>query len=368
MNTYFDNASTSFPKPVAVGVAMCRWLTEQGGTYGRSASERVLQSVAMVEKCRDLLSAMIGSPSNLSENLFFTPNATHAANTVLKGIGLKKGDRVLVSPMEHNAVMRPLEFLGVEYEVLPAFADGSIDTEALFLLDVDDVKLIIINHISNVNGVIQPLEKIGQWCAARRLKLMIDASQSIGAEQIDVEKSNVDYLIFTGHKALLGPMGTGGFWTRDPSSIEPLIHGGTGSNSDSLDMPSHYPDRMEAGTPNVVGIVGLLAAIENRPKTLHSKADLEHLHARISSNTSLKVFGDVGRVFSLASNKLPSSQIARILYERYKIEVRSGLHCSPLAHRHLKTFPAGAVRIAISPYHTAQELEYLATSLSQICI
>lgn len=367
MNRYFDNASTSYPKPSAVGRAMCLWLEDGGGTYGRAASQRVLQSVQAVERCRDLLCSMIGSPAELSENLFFTHNATHAANTILKGIGLKAGDRVLVSPMEHNAVMRPLEFLGVKYELLPALEDGSIDTDALCLLDVSGVKLVIVNHISNVNGVVQPLAKIGTWCASANLKFMIDASQSIGVEDINVNKNEIDYLVFTGHKALLGPMGTGGFWARNPCSIEPLIYGGTGSNSDSFEMPSHYPDRMEAGTPNVVGIVGLLSAIENRPKELLCRAEIEQFHALISSNTSIKVFGDPSRVFSFTHNELSPSEIAGKLYNDYQIEVRSGLHCAPLAHRHLGTFPSGTVRVALSPYHKGEDLEYFATSLKQIC-
>lgn len=374
MNNYFDNASTSFPKPAQVGRAMSEWLVECGGTYGRAASDRVLRSVAMVERCRDKLAAMIGA-SDKAEHLFFTQNATHASNAVLKGIDWRTGDRILVSSMEHNAVMRPLEYLrarsGVEYDVLPADEHGQIDVTALEKVDITDVKLVIINHISNVNGVVQPLDEIGRWTKANGLKFMVDTSQSIGYKEININNSNVDFLIFTGHKALYGPTGTGGMWIKEPDAIEPLMHGGTGSNSESFEMPIHYPDRMEGGTPNVAGIVGLLAAIENHPQTtkaaVHSWQDLQSFHARISSIPSIKVLSDINPIISLTSSKLQPSEIAAKLHSDYKIEVRSGLHCAPLAHRHLGTYPTGTVRISTSPYHSAEDLDRVAVALEKIC-
>lgn len=371
MNNYFDNASTSFPKPAELGRAMSEWLVECGGTYGRAASDRVLHSVAMVERCRDLLASMIGA-ADKAEHLFFTQNATHASNAVLKGIDWRAGDRVLVSPMEHNAVMRPLEYLrtrfGIEYAVLPADERGRIDTSALQKVDIKGVKLVIINHISNVNGTTQPLDQIGRWTKANGLKFMVDASQSIGYKEINVSTANIDFLIFTGHKSLYGATGTGGMWIKEPDAIEPLMHGGTGSNSESFEMPSHYPDRMEGGTPNVAGIVGLLAAIENRPQAMHSPKDLQNFHARISSITSIKVLSEIDQIISLTHNKLQPSEIASKLYSDYKIEVRSGLHCAPLAHRHLGTYPSGTVRISLSPYHSPQDLDRAAKALETICI
>ncbi|MEG2099333.1 MAG: aminotransferase class V-fold PLP-dependent enzyme [Mucinivorans sp.] len=373
MNLYFDNASTSFPKPIALARAMSDWLMGDGGTYGRAATPRVLHSVAQVERCRDLLTTMIGAPIEKAENLIFTHNATHAANLVLRGLHFSAADRILVSPMEHNAIMRPVEYLrvtdGVQYGTLPAMANGIIDTKALDGIDTKGVKLVIVNHISNVNGVCQPLTEIGAWAAANDIEFMVDASQSIGVAEINVESQKIDYLIFTGHKALFGPMGTGGAWIGKPNKVEPLIYGGTGSNSASYSMPDYLPDRMQGGTPNVVGIVGLMASIDNRPEPLHTARDLEQTIARIASRDGITVYGAAGNsLFSLTHSLLSPSTIAEKLYNHYKIEVRAGLHCAPAAHRHLGTFPSGTVRIATSPYHTATDLEYLAQAIEKICI
>ncbi|MEG2527330.1 MAG: aminotransferase class V-fold PLP-dependent enzyme [Mucinivorans sp.] len=371
MNRYFDNASTSFPKPAAVAQAMSEWLASCGGTYGRAATPRVLDSVARVERCRNALSRLIGAKSEQSENLIFTHNATHASNLVLQGLDWADAKHVLISPMEHNAVMRPLEYLrqtrGVSFQALPAASDGMIDTQALEKIDSRGVRLLIINHMSNVNGVCQPLGAIGRWAKERKIEMMVDASQSIGTEEINIEEQMIDYLIFTGHKALFGPMGTGGVWLREPQNVRPLIYGGTGSNSASYLMPPDLPDRMEGGTPNVVGLVGLLAAIENHPVARHTALDLQTTIDRIAAIDGVKLYGH-GSLFSIASSHIAPSALARQLYDHYRIEVRAGLHCAPAAHRHLGSFPVGTVRVATSPYHSAEDLAYLAQALERICI
>lgn len=371
MNCYFDNASTSYPKPPEVATAISDYMLEKGGTYGRGAYRRIQQSTAIVEACREKLASFL----NISqpEKLFFTANATTAANLVINGIALY--GEVWVSPMEHNAVMRPLhiyERMGkIRIRVLPAMADGRIDLEKLSFLSQKDVSLIVINHRSNVNGVIQPLEEIRRICQG--IPLMVDATQSVGYIPIETERLHIDFLIFTGHKGLLGPTGTGGCYMRNPDSVSPLLSGGTGSASDSYEMPEFYPDKFEAGTPNVVGIVGLLAALENRPAPLHTIGDLKRCMAEIARIDGLKLFSDMneiahGAVFSIRHDDIPIDQLAFRLDTLFGIEVRSGLHCAPLAHKTLNTFPEGTLRIATSSYHTANDFDFLTEALHQVCL
>ena len=232
MNLYFDNASTSFPKPPDVAEAMCRFLTQEGGTYGRAAYDRVLRATRIVEGCRDAMAALLGVDD--ASKIAFTAGATTAVNVVLNGLfpercsrdGQQPKKRVWVSPLEHNAVMRPLarlERLGrITVEVLPGREDGMVDLDRLAALDTERGALVVVNHQSNVNGVIQPLKEICAWSRSRGLRVMTDCSQSLPGASIEVDAWGVDYAIFTGHKGLLGPTGTGGFFARDPQRLEPL--------------------------------------------------------------------------------------------------------------------------------------------------
>lgn len=398
MNLYFDNASTSFPKPQEVAQAMGAYLDACGGTYGRASYGRVVVATGLVEECRDLVAEVIGT--SRAENIFFTANATQAANTVLSGIELR-GRCVWVSPMEHNAVMRPLDHLvrvgmvsGVR--VLPADDDGIIDLVAMGELDFSDAGLVVVNHMSNVNGVVQNIagimEVIRQYTtrtSAQVPKMMVDCSQSVGAVEVDVDGWGVDYLIFTGHKALCGPMGVGGFYAAEPESVEPLIYGGTGSRSDSFEMPDSYPDRFEAGTPNIVGIVGLGAALRTvdgggtganscragyaMGVISHSREDFEgfvrHIEAHASQITVHRPsdIARMGEVVSITHSRLGPSALADRLYSEHGIQVRQGLHCAPLAHRSIGSFDTGGtVRISFSRFHTADDLRHLADILTKI--
>lgn len=213
MNLYFDNASTSFPKPGAVAEAMTLFMTEVGGTYGRACYPRIVTTTAMIELCRDLIAAElgVGDPSKV----FFTQSATSASNTILKGLALG-GSRVLVSPMEHNAIMRPLQHLvqseNIIMELLPHNESGKVDCDTLAHIDMDNVSLIVVNHQSNVSGLIQPIEQI--VASSQGVAVMVDMSQSLGAIPSHIETWGVSYAIFTGHKSLLGPTGVGGFYAQ----------------------------------------------------------------------------------------------------------------------------------------------------------
>lgn len=370
MNLYFDNCATSFPKPQAVAEAMVKHLNETGGTYGRSAYPRILQSTKLVEECRDGLATLAGTL--FSDQLILTPNATTALNVMIQGI-CRKGGHVLTSAMEHNAIARPLEMLRsqglIEWELLDSAPDGRILTEKIGAKLRPNTILVAICHMSNVNGLAQSPGEVKQ--AIGEIPLLVDASQSLGSHPVEVDRWGIDFLAFTGHKSLLGPTGTGGAFLRRPELVGPLIFGGTGSGSDSLSMPSFLPDRFEAGTPNITGIHGLNAALKNRPQPQHSRDDFFALLQEVKRNESYVVrcaedFDHQGKLFSVVHRRLSSSELAQRFYEEYGIESRAGLHCAPLAHRHLGSFPTGDCRFSLSPYHTPEELNYLAKAIHDI--
>ena len=367
---YFDNAATSFPKPPEVAEAIRKYLNESGGSYGRSAYPRAFAAAKTVERLRDRMGALLGT--KLLDNVVFASCATMALNTVIQGLTWAK-KAVLHSPLEHNAVMRPLLEIqkkhGIRLECMPAFADGSIDLERLASMDTSDFDLVVVNHQSNVNGVIQPLESLRS--AIGTTPVLVDASQSLGSTPMKADEWDLDFVAFTGHKGLLGPTGTGGLLLRSPDLVSPLIYGGTGSASDQYDMPEAMPDRFEAGTPNLAGLYGLLAAVENKPVCKYERADIEHLLAGLREIPGLAVFcaADVNRqgpVISVSCKSLEPGAFGDELFNDYCIETRIGLHCAPLAHRHLGTFPGGTVRFAFSPYHEAGDFEYLLEAVRKV--
>ncbi|MGQ1948237.1 aminotransferase class V-fold PLP-dependent enzyme [Geofilum sp. OHC36d9] len=370
MNRYFDNAGTSFPKPKEVSEAISDYLVNVGGTYGRAAYGRAFDATAKVEACRDSIAELFGVSD--SSKIAFTANSTMALNTIIKGLPLK-GKTVWVTPLEHNAVMRPLTKLqkaGVlSIRVLPACADGVVDLKQLKDLKPDNAGLFVINHQSNVSGVVQPIAEIAQW--AGDIPVLVDGSQSVGYRSLQLEAWGIDYFAFTGHKGLMGPTGIGGFYASNPQRLQTLIEGGTGSMSDSFEMPDEMPDRFQSGTPNMVGIIGLLAGMENRPQPSLSAQDVADLIGFVKSLKGFSVIGALpghehGSVFSFVHDILTPSQIARIFYDEYGLEIRSGLHCAPAAHSFYGTFPQGTARIALSPYHTTRDLSYLCDALEAI--
>ena len=369
-NRYFDNAATSFPKPPEVARAISRYLCEVGGPYGRSAYPRALEVSRTVEKARDRLAELLGTSK--ADSLVFVPNATTAINMVLRSV-LSGGGHVLLSPLEHNAVMRPLTSLhakvGATFEILPSTLDGRVDVEKIKTILTPKTRLVIINHQSNVNGVIQPIREIKE--AVGEIPLLVDASQSAGSIPIAIDEWGIDYLACTGHKSLFGPTGTGGLFLRDPQTIEPLIFGGTGSASESFTMPSFLPDRFEAGTGNIAGIFGLLAALECRPQARHTNREFLDFLQNVEKIKEFQVFrakhpDHQGGLFSLRHPRHDSAFIGNELFRRFGLEVRIGLHCSPLAHQSLGTFPGGTVRIASSPYHSPADFEFLRQALQEL--
>jgi selenocysteine lyase/cysteine desulfurase len=285
---------------------------------------------------------------------------------VLKGISFL---RAWVSPLEHNAVWRVLSSLkidkNIEVNLLPCHRDGVIDLEKCRSINIHDDDLFIINHQSNVNGVIQPVYELRGLFPDHRF--LIDASQSAGNIPLNVD--SFDYVAFTGHKGLLGPTGTGALYGKNLKEIHPLIDGGTGSLSSEITMPGFLPDRLEAGTHNIAGIFGLRAAIANRPSSRHSQNDFFRLIDEVGCIKNIIVLKaeskeNQGTLFSINLADADPSTFAESLYEGYGVETRVGLHCAPEAHRILGTFPCGTVRISVSPYHSTEDFEYLLKALN----
>ena len=349
---------------------MSDFLLNGGGTYGRAAYGRVYETSMMVEECRIELARLLGVEA--SSNVVFTANATQGINAILNGLNLHDCE-VLISPLEHNAVMRPLEYLklsrNVQWNFLPVNDDGGLIPEQIPQSLTPNTQLVIVNHQSNVNGLIQPVSEIKKLIG--KIPLMLDVTQSLGTVDVKCDLWGVDFVAFTGHKGLLGPTGTGGFFVREPETLSPFWRGGTGSRSESFEMPVFAPDKYEAGTHNTVGISGLLAAIKNRPVIHWDKVVLNRLIEELQNMDGVRVLAarepeNRGSLFSLVHEKIPSSTLARRLYEEFKIEIRAGLHCSSQAHNFLSTFPGGAARFALSPYHSNEDLTNLSFALKTI--
>ena len=361
---YLDHAATSWPKPAALSEAYARLFSEPLANAGRSGHGASVRAARILFETRERLARLLGVAR--SENLIFTRGATEGLNLILKGF-LKPGDHALVSPLEHNATMRPLARLererGVVVETLPADAYGRIDPAAARDRCVrGGATLAAIAHASNANGAVQDLAALRE--AMPDVPLLIDAAQTAGVLEIDVDGLGIDFLCCSAHKGLLGPMGVGACYISPRHDVLPLCEGGTGSKSESFEHPEFRPDRYEAGTQNVHGIAGLGAVLAALPER-----GLLGDHKRALSRAlidGLKRIGG-GRVVSpddgtalLASFSVEGWQpdvLAERLEEEYGILCRPGLHCAPAAHRHLGAFPAGTVRLSPGWGNTERDVE-----------
>ncbi|HIW21324.1 MAG TPA: aminotransferase class V-fold PLP-dependent enzyme [Candidatus Dorea intestinavium] len=365
----FDNGSTSFPKAPGVGKVMADFIEKGAFNINRGNYEGSYNVELEVLECRERLARLFGCKH--SKNVIFTPNITYSLNMVLKGV-LKKGDHIITSSMEHNAVMRPLTQLkeqGVSFDLLQADEEGSIKASDINELIKDNTKAVVMLQASNVCGTIMPIQEIGQICRERNLLFILDTAQSAGDLPINMEEEGIDFLTFTGHKALLGPQGIGGFMLskKGEKEIEPLISGGTGSFSNLLQMPEILPDRFESGTLNLPGILGLNKALEYLEKrgirAIHqekmnlTKQFLEGLKeipaVRIVGKKSI---AGRGAVVSLDFKGRDNARVAYQLESEYQILTRVGLHCAPMAHKSLKTFPEGTVRFSFGAFNQEEEV------------
>lgn len=376
---YLDNASTTFPKAPNVANAMSDYLTNYGININRGSYALAYDVEDIIYTTRQRLNNVFNSHD--PSHVIFTQNVTMSLNMVIKGL-LKSGDHVLVSSMEHNAVMRPLTQLlneDITFDTIPCDTTGSIKLDAIESLIRPNTVAIIINHASNVCGTIHPIKEIGIICKEHNLHFIVDAAQTAGIIPIDVKESQIDALCFTGHKGLLGPQGIGGMiLTKEMAqALTPLIAGGTGSFSHLETMPTHMPDAFEAGTLNLPGIIGLnegLSYIESvGMKNIHNheltltKTFLEGLR----SITGINIIGkqdiqDRTAVVSITIDGMDPASIAYELESTYHIMTRVGLHCAPRAHQTLGTYPEGTVRFSFGYANTLEEVDMALSALHTI--
>lgn len=367
---YFDNGSTSWPKAPKVAEAMADLLTHGAFNINRGNYEGAYEVEATVLDTREQLARLFHAKD--SRSVIFTPGITYSLNYFIKGF-LQSGDHVLVSGMEHNAVMRPLkqmEAIGVTYDVVRTEVDGTIQPEDVERAIKNNTKAIIMLHASNVCGTIVPIKAIGEICRRHHLFFVVDTAQSAGTIPVNMQECNIDFLAFTGHKGLLGPQGIGGFLISEElnDQMKPYIAGGTGSQSDVLQMPESLPDKYESGTMNLPGIIGLHAALsyieETGIKTIHrKKLELtQYFLENVKEFSNIRIVGKEGMkdrvaVVSLDFVQEDNAVIAFELEQNYGIMTRVGLHCAPIAHRTLQTYPQGTVRFAFSASNTRGEID-----------
>jgi len=362
---YLDNAATSFPKPAETIEYLNEFVRNVGGNPGRSGHRLSLEAARVIFEARERLTAFIGMSD--SERLIFTQNGTESLNMAILGL-LKENDHVVTTTMEHNSVMRPLEFLsrerGVVYTAVSCSPQGFLDIDDLQRALKVNTRAVIINHGSNVTGAVQSsLDSVKD--AIGEALLIVDACQTMGSIPIDMEKMKADILCFSGHKSLFSIQGVGALYVRPGIELTPLKFGGTGSKSESIEHPLFLPDRYECGTPNTPGIASLLGGLtfissEGLQKIIGKKQVLRRMLAQgLRAVEGVIVYGheEQGGTYLpvLAFNirgKLPSE----VGYELNKrsMYVRVGLHCSPVAHQTIGTFPTGTLR-ASPGYFTGED-------------
>lgn len=378
MTIYLDNASTSFPKPPGVEKAMSRFLVQQAGNPGRAGHRMAAAAERMVDQLRSRLVRMFEADD--PGRIAFAMNATDALNMAIKGT-VQPGDHVITTALEHNSVSRPLQGLAgagtIELTRLPLTGDGFIDPDAVAAAFQPNTRLVACTHCSNVLGTIQPIADIGRITRERDAILLIDAAQSAGVLPISMREMHIDLLAVTGHKSLLGPTGTGALLVGSRAAPRPWREGGTGADSVHPVQPETFPHRLEAGTPNSVGLAGLLAGLDEvEQRTLgaildHERSLVTRLRNALLDDDRFRVFGsaDAARragVLSFTLKGFEPQEIASILDESFDIAVRAGLHCAPYVHAALGTAPAGTTRVSVGPYNTPDEIDALVAALKQI--
>ena len=369
---YLDNAATSWPKPPSVYDAVDRYQRENGAAVGRSATRAGAAIQKSVDQARRQIARLLGARS--PQSISFGFNGTDVLNTVLHG-WLKPGQHVVTSVAEHNSVLRPLRFLadriGIHVDYLPVDPHGVINPDDLRPLLRDDTRLIALTHASNVTGALQPIEAVGQIAAEQGIPVLIDAAQTAGHVPINVEQLEVSFLATSGHKGLLGPLGTGVLYIKPglESELTPLRQGGTGTASEDESVAASGPDRYEAGNHNAPGLAGLAASLDwlldrgvDQIRS-HEIAMIERFLKGLAGLPGVVIPGPttpeerVGTI-SLVVPDLDPQTTASLLEAEFSIESRAGLHCAPRMHAALGTLSGGGtVRVSVGPFTTNEEID-----------
>lgn len=374
---YLDHAATTWPKPPVVGAAMLRYLDALGGSPGRGGHRKAIAAGRAVFDAREALGSLLGMHD--PERVVLLKNATEALNLAILGT-VRPGDRVVVSSLEHNSVMRPLRHLEttrrVQVDVIPCEPDGVLEPGRLQVALRTPARLAVVAHASNVTGAIAPIADLAEVAHASGTSLLVDAAQTAGAYPVDVAAMGIDLLAFTGHKALFGPQGTGGLIIAGDAP-QPIVFGGTGSNSERERQPDLLPDRFESGTLNGVGLAGLAAGVvwvSDIGVTEIRRRGMERLARLLDGLRAIdgvRIHGpaDPRRqcgVVSITLHGCSPSEAGLLLDERYAVLCRVGLHCAPAAHRTIGTFPTGTVRLSLSEMTTHQDIDRALAAIGEL--
>lgn len=373
---YFDNAATSLRKPECVIQAMTEALSSMGNS-GRGAHSNALITSRVIYEARASLADLFHAES--PERIAFTANSTQSLNTAIKGV-LNPGDHVITSALEHNSVLRPLYEMkkaGVQLSILPADKLGNISYEQLTSSIRPETKAVITTHGSNLTGNLLDIKRIGEIARKHGLIYIVDASQTAGVFDIDVQKMKIDILCFTGHKGLLGPQGTGGIYVREGIQVRPILSGGSGVQTYLKEHPPQMPTALEAGTLNGHGIAGLAAAVRYIQQTgMDTIRQVEQelmweFYTRVRQIPGITVYGDFGTknrcgIVTVNVRDYDSGEVSDALSSQYGIATRPGAHCAPLMHEAMGTVSQGAVRFSFSHYNTMEEIKIAVSALQEL--
>ena len=375
---YFDNGSSTFPKPQTVIDAVTKAFTEYGGNPGRSANTMCMKTAKKISETRENIASFFGVKNPL--DVIFTSNCTHATNIALKGF-LHEGDHVIISDLDHNAVLRPVHTMSkrgiIRYSVAEIFSDAERTIESYKQLICPQTRLITCAHTSNVFGIRAPIEEIGALCKKYGIFFLVDAAQTAGVLDIDIPAIGIDFFCTAGHKGLYGPSGTGILITPHSDKLNTIIEGGTGTHSENYEQPRDMPDYLESGTLNTVGIVGLDAGIsflreEGRENIYQREMKLaEKIYStlreieRVSLYTPNYAQGTHVPVISFNIDGM-SGQESTTKLSQMGFALRGGLHCAPLAHKKMGTLERGTARISVGAFNTAEQAEQLCDAIKEI--
>ena len=378
MGIYLDNAATSFPKPKEVATAVYDFMVNNGTSSGRGSYKKAMQSDYIVYECRKLIGKLFNFDN--PKKVVFTSNVTDSLNIAMRGI-LKENDHVITSSLEHNAVWRCLKTLerdiNIKIDTVECSKDGITNPQDIKKYIKKDTALIVFTQASNVLGTIQPIREIGAIAREHNIPFLVDSAQSAGAMKIDVKEDNIDILAFTGHKSLLGPMGTGGLIINTDIDIKPLKAGGTGGDSAYEYQPDYYPNHLETGTSNVSGIAGLREAIKflNREgiDNIHNKEKelTKYALEKLETVKDIEIYGpkDCEKMLSVISFNIKDKRpedVGSILDQKYDIMLRAGLHCAPTAHSVIGTKERGTLRIGLGYFNEKEDIDKLVEALNNL--
>lgn len=363
---YLDNAATSFPKAPGLGQVMASYIEEDCVNINRTDSSLSMKSFDFLLSLRENLCTLFNYPH--PECVIFRSGLTEAMNWIIKGL-LKKGDHVVVTSLEHNAVMRPLVQQEIAFSRIPCSVLGYCSAEEAEKLIRPETRAMIINAASNVFGSVQDLKALSEVAKRHKLLFIVDTAQSCPHVKTDMQDLDAAAVCFSGHKGLLGPQGTGGFIIRKDIApmLEPLIAGGTGSRSDSEEIPHMLPDRFSPGTENLPGLRGLAHSVDFVVKNIeniekNTQESTNYLYEKLSRLEGIRIVGPgpgMARTpaLSIVSERTDIAALSACLAEN-GVETRVGMHCSPAAHRAMGTFPGGTLRLSAGPFTTREEIDF----------